>query len=1007
MKNLLKISAVALSLTLTASAAFALGRTIHRTWGAPAVASEKPAAVRHAAAQPRLAAATATIPYLNTFDTEAEQLEVRVIDNNKDNCTFTFNQQFDGYGYSAHYTYNAKNKADDYVVFPAMELKAGTIYSLTFETRVLNPNITERVELLAGTGNKAADLTITVIPPTEVNSKSWTVLKCENFKVETAGTYYFAIHAVSDPDKFALLCDNFSVAEIDAEAPGTVTGLSVKADATGLNKATVSFTVPTKTASGATLTGEVMVKLTRSGELVMNEKKAPGEDVIFEDNVPAPGMYTYSAVVSQGSKQGDETFLKAYVGVVIPSNVTNCQAVDAVDKVDVSWDAPTTGVEGGVIIPEDLTYNLYPTSVSATGIIMVDYEHPYVKGVKGTKCTIEMPTSVGEQCYKYIAITAQNDAGESEDREAYVLVGAPYTTPFVESSAGGTITYWWGIDMTDEMRQAGSTAGDGLEDDSYDDDGGCMMMQAKIPGWIAILSGKISLAGTTNPELITHIKSSVASKVEVSVMTAGGIEPLETFDIAKDYAEYKLDLSRFVGEDWVRIVIMGIFTKATLLNIDKTIVGEIAGNDLGVSLEAPETLTLGKSSQAKVTVRNLGQQPVTGWTGKVYAADNVIAEFEASAKDVLEMYDSKTYTVDFRSDILDEVKPIVLKAVVDYTDDNPDNNTASATVEILTPDVNPVDKVDAGFTADGAVISWSIVEQAPIPVEESFEDYADQAVTDGKTVGQWTAYDVDKLDTYTLDGSSWHPAVPYAFGIWTPENHIPSYMEYDITQFVRTGKKSVIFPDAVPAGDLRGNDDWMVSPLLPGKAQTVKFYVSTTDAQYYGLEKFEVCYSATSTQPEAMTKLYESTVEPGMWTEVEVDLPEGALYFAIHFVSRDAFFMCVDDVTFTANANPTGYRIYVDGVMAGEAASTARDFRYVGELDDSKHTVAVTALYGEKESAPVSHTFDRAAIVTISADASDAPAPIYNLLGVKVSDGPTAPLPPGLYIQKGSKLLIK
>ena len=674
----------------------------------------------------------------------------------------------------------------------------------------------------------------------------------------------------------------------------------------------------------------------------------------FIDNVPAPGKYTYTVVASVGEKTGEEESVKVYVGVSIPDVVTNCKAVDCDDKVELSWRAPKKGADGGVVIAEDLRYNIYPTHVTTSGWVLPDFQNPYAKGLSDTQYTLNIPTNEGEQTYKFIAITAQNAAGESNEQDAYVLVGAPYAMPMVESSAGGSISYWWGNDMSESILLAGGNVGDGDPADAYDNDGGCMVMNATASGWMEISTGKIAFTDAKNPCLYTHIKSTKSAKITVTVKTLNNSTTLQTLYITPSgYKQYKLDLSEFAGEKWIRVVFSGIFDQPAKLNIDKTIIAEYAENDIAAAISAPKEITLGGTATAKVTVSNEGEKAVEGYAVKVYADNNILASFEGEEAPALAMFESKEYTVEYKSSILDQAKEVTLKVVVDYADSKPENNTAETVIALKTPDVAPVDEVSAKGDAEGATVTWTFIPRDPVEVNEDFEGYDDQVVADGQKLGEWMAYDLDGLDNYGIDASTWYHDEPQAFAVWTPKDYIYGE-DYILEHFCRSGKKAVLFPDAIPAGLKKGNNDWMVSPRLPGAAQTIKFYVCSDGVHTeYGKEKFEVCYSTTDTHPDSMHTLYKGEAVPGKWTEVSVDLPEGAVYFAINFVSTNAFFMCVDDISFKASVNPTGYAVYIDGNKVGEVAADAREFHYEGDFEQGRHIAAVTAIYGDTESAAV------------------------------------------------------
>ena len=83
------------------------------------------------------------------------------------------------------------------------------------------------------------------------------------------------------------------------------------------------------------------------------------------------------------------------------------------------------------------------------------------------------------------------------------------------------------------------------------------------------------------------------------------------------------------------------------------------------------------------------------------------------------------------------------------------------------------------------------------------------------------------------------------------------------------------------------NDDWLISPRLTGKPQTISFFArSATDL--YGLEQMEVLYSTSGTSPADFTLIEAHSAVPATWTKYSYALPEGTLYFAIRYKSANS-----------------------------------------------------------------------------------------------------------------------
>lgn len=152
------------------------------------------------------------------------------------------------------------------------------------------------------------------------------------------------------------------------------------------------------------------------------------------------------------------------------------------------------------------------------------------------------------------------------------------------------------------------------------------------------------------------------------------------------------------------------------------------------------------------------------------------------------------------------------------------------------------------------------------------------------------------------------------------------------------------------------SDDWAISPLLSGNAQTVKFYARPLVAS--AQELIEVYYSTEdSVDPESFIKVGETIKlkvngnmlsNEGDWEEISFEIPEGAKRFAIRVVSKDGFVCCIDDIEFESAGGTRhellGYDVYKNGVMLSD------DPVIEGKFTDSKvaegsHTYHVVANY--------------------------------------------------------------
>ena len=153
------------------------------------------------------------------------------------------------------------------------------------------------------------------------------------------------------------------------------------------------------------------------------------------------------------------------------------------------------------------------------------------------------------------------------------------------------------------------------------------------------------------------------------------------------------------------------------------------------------------------------------------------------------------------------------------------------------------------------------------------------------------------------------------------------------------------------------NDKWLISPLLSGNGQEIKFFARSPITDY-GLESFEVLYSTDGKETADFIKVGEvKAAVPQEWTEYSYTLPEGARYFAIRSTSDDVYALLVDDISFEM-AHPhnslelAGYHVYRDNRQATTEPVSATEHYIVEPSAEGSHVYNVTAMYSTGESAP-------------------------------------------------------
>lgn len=136
--------------------------------------------------------------YHNSLTTQDEFNEMTIIDVNGtwENDPSCGTWQFSGG--ETFYQYDIDKAADDWLITPALEMKAGATYTVGFQACCSMPSYPESFEVKAGTALTADNLSAgaQVMAGTTVNSQSYTIYS-GTFTPTADGTYYIGIHCTS------------------------------------------------------------------------------------------------------------------------------------------------------------------------------------------------------------------------------------------------------------------------------------------------------------------------------------------------------------------------------------------------------------------------------------------------------------------------------------------------------------------------------------------------------------------------------------------------------------------------------------------------------------------------------------------------------------------------------------------------------------------------------------------------------------------------------------------
>lgn len=356
---------------------------------------------------------------------------------------------------------------------------------------------------------------------------------------------------------------------------------------------------------------------------------------------------------------------------------------------------------------------------------------------------------------------------------------------------------------------------------------------------------------------------------------------------------------------------------------------------------------------------------------------------------------------------LDQSQEMKLTATIEMENDlETNNNTASASVRLITAKLaSPTDLKATAAGENKVKLTWKAPYIETNVVEDDFENYAAWSTT----FGDWTTVDADNGYAGALSekGTYPHQDEKFAFVNWQPSDvfgagqglapHSGKRAAVSIYQFNKGGTEYI---DA---------NNWLISPLLSGKEQTIHFWVNNIKSETNGRETFDVLASSTGTDTLNFVKIGDTYVqESAKWTEISVKLPAGTRYFAIHqnTSKEQASIFMIDDASYETGNILSSYNVYCNKEFKGNTAETS--FTDMVDNTDVIRDYSITAVYFDgSESAPVSIEVSND-IETINRNETIA-YDVYTLDGILVRKKSESlrNLRPGIYIINNRKCIIK
>lgn len=891
------------------------------------------------------------MPYSVTFDYIDDMDNLTVIDGNNDGKVWVYDATYK----CARMMYSLTTDNNDWLVTAPLHLEAGKAYRFTTDFRNYDAaKYPEKAEVKMGRAPTAEAMTTTLVETTTFTGKEWTTVDSYIIPAET-GSYYIGLHSISPKNSsMYLYADNISVAEVEGGVPGGVTNLVADADASGGMSAVVSGNAPATTLNGQPLASISRLEIKRDGSPVKTiDAITPGASFSFTDTgITETGNHTWSLTCFNDKGAGKTESVTAYIGFDVPASVTNVEMTEtALGKVHISWTAPTLDASGKPLGNIPVTYTIAKGSTI------------YAQGLTETSFDYQVLTS-GQEFFQPL-IYARNATGLSAGVYApFTAVGVPFKLPYLESFPGGDApSYLLGI-----YRVAGGSPDWGLCYDGYmgidspDHDNGWMSCKfAAIDDASMMFTGKIDLTTASNPAFsfytynVNNGTNDNLNEVDVMVREVGvqdwtsvkhgTVHELCNGDTSV-WRQVKVSLLPYKGKV-IQIGVQGRCKGYAWFMVDRMYLADDLTNNLAINtISAPAVAKPYTDFTISTKVENNGANTVTDYTVEFYRGD-ADQPFKTVKGTSVAAGSSRTFTAVAQLGFTDEDAEARFRTVVRYAADenNDDNQSEIVKVKRIYSEKDaPVSLSGQENEAGVVALAWNAPDLSNTggDVTDNLEGYTSWANTGA---GNWMFVDKDL-----------HPRGGFQ-NLDIPDNPQRSYGSFFV--FEQGGDFNASF--AAHSGnkffasifniDASKVDDWLISPVLDGSAQTIRFWAKSYSASYP--EVMEVLYSTTDANPDNFVSALKVNEVAAEWTEYTVALPAGARFFAVRNNGADKFMLMIDDFSFKAgNDIITGYNVYRDGVKI--TTSPVADTRFSDSgVAVGNHRYDVTALYiNGEETAP-------------------------------------------------------
>lgn len=522
-----------------------------------------------------------TAPYLESFDTRAAS---ELYKSTLDGIDLEANPYY-GWTYDENnkkmtfyaYLMDDETKLDAWLYTPMFKLDANAVYELGYNSNIMpmqGGDITYKVFMGTEQEQEAQSEYIGDMPLSEgympINESHNVITTeggkfCFGFNIQASGMYAYPNAEI----------DNVSLTYLkSASSPFEFTDFKSEAYANGDLMADISFKAPAVDYHGNKLTENLKVEIYRGQNptpVFSKEGVVPGSEIKWTDTQALHGQNTYMLVASNSYGRSEVLYDTLFVGRDVPMVVSDYRVKGSADNMNaiISWNTPETGANGGVIVADEISFNVYKYNPTDKVLTLIE------KGVKDNSYVVENEPS-DKQKTAYYAVSAVNTEGEGQALVGEVVLGKLYEMPFKESFANKELSTepWMVVNGLDTYITWGVTNPDG---ESYngatpqDNDGGVAYMyngnQYETFTGAGFVSPKIAL-GDWNSTLkfwVYNIATAYPNNKPIVMVYVraddGDIEFAGEYVVGSDteegWKQYEVKLDKFAGASHISFVFYG------------------------------------------------------------------------------------------------------------------------------------------------------------------------------------------------------------------------------------------------------------------------------------------------------------------------------------------------------------------------------------------------------------------------------------------------------------------